>query len=245
MFDLETTSPLTTTNLSAILTADNWLVLTERARALLGPMGASDFMLRFETSGAGQDQASHAMGTLPDPLLRMFSNSEHVRTDPIFRQFASSTLPMAWQPCEINVHDGHSVYRLLHAMDIRHGLSMLLRGPHGASRIDFYGTKLGTFSNSAGQDAAFVLLALYLHEAVETLWRLCKPRPAALLSERELECLDWSAGGKTSREVGAILGISQRTVYFHLNNVAAKLNVYGTRHAISRAIMLGILQPRG
>lgn len=244
MSDIETLSSLTTIHLSAILTADNWVVLTERARALLVPMGASDFMLRFDTGGASEDQASHAVGTLPEPLLRMLSNSEHVRTDPISRQFASSNLPMAWQPCDINTHDGHSVYRLLHAMDIRHGLSMLLRGPHGTSRIDFYGTKLGAFSNSAGQDAAFVLLGLYLHEAAETLWRQCKPRPAPLLSERELECLDWSAGGKTSREVGAILGISQRTVYFHLNNVASKLNVYGTRHAISRAIMLGILQPR-
>lgn len=244
MLDLEKTSHLTTPELSSILNADDWAALTERARALLAPMGVSDFMLRFNTDPASHGQASHAVGTLPEPLLRMFSNSEHVRTDPICRQFCQSSLPLAWQPSQIDVQDGHSVYRLLHAMDIRHALSVVLRGPNGTSRIDFYGTRLGAFATCAGQHAAFVLLGLYLHEAAETLWRQCKPQPAALLSERELECLDWSAGGKTSREVGAILGISQRTVYFHLNNVASKLNVYGTRHAISRAIMLGILQPR-
>jgi DNA-binding CsgD family transcriptional regulator len=244
MLDFDTPTQLTMTDLSAILSADDWVALTERARAMLAPMGASDFMLRFDTDGNGQGPHCHAVGTLPEPLLRMFANAEHVRTDPIFRQFADSSLPLAWQPSQVEAQDGHSVYRLLHAMDIRHALSVVLRGAHGTSRIDFYGTRLGAFTTSAGQHAAFVLLGLYLHEAVETLWRRCKPQPAPLLSERELECLDWSAGGKTSREVGAILGISQRTVYFHLNNVAAKLNVYGTRHAISRAIMLGILQPR-
>lgn len=48
---------------------------------------------------------------------------------------------------------------------------------------------------------------------------------------------------KTSSEIGLILGISQRTVYFHMKNVAMKLGVYSTRHAISRAVMMGIIKP--
>src|ERR1700722_13713449 len=38
------------------------------------------------------------------------------------------------------------------------------------------------------------------------------------LNERELACLTWSARGKTSLEISAILGVAKRTVDFHIEN---------------------------
>jgi DNA-binding CsgD family transcriptional regulator len=62
-----------------------------------------------------------------------------------------------------------------------------------------------------------------------------------VLTEREQQCLRWSASGKTSDEIGTILGISKNTVYFHLKKAASKFEVYGTRHAISRAMELKLI----
>ena len=87
-----------------------------------------------------------------------------------------------------------------------------------------------------------MLLHLYMHDAAQAIWQSQTANVKAQLSTREIECLSWSAIGKTSREIGMILGISRRTVYFHLTNVAAKLDVETTRHAISRAVSLGLLQ---
>jgi LuxR family transcriptional activator of bioluminescence operon len=64
------------------------------------------------------------------------------------------------------------------------------------------------------------------------------------LTPRERECLLWAAEGKTSWETAQILGISERTVIFHLRNVTEKLNVSSRQQAIARAISQGLIAPQ-
>ena len=61
------------------------------------------------------------------------------------------------------------------------------------------------------------------------------------LSERELECLEWVSLGKTSWETAIILGVSERTINFHLLNAAKKLNVYGRQAAVALALRQNLL----
>ena len=61
------------------------------------------------------------------------------------------------------------------------------------------------------------------------------------LSERELECLEWVSFGKTSWETALILGVSERTINFHLLNAAKKLNVYGRQAAVALALRQNLL----
>ncbi len=61
------------------------------------------------------------------------------------------------------------------------------------------------------------------------------------LTARELEVLKWARIGKSYWETGKIMGISERTVKFHLNNVYRKLNVVNKTQAIARAYTLGCL----
>ena len=53
------------------------------------------------------------------------------------------------------------------------------------------------------------------------------------LSKREAECLSWVANGKTSSEVSQILGISPRTVNFHVNNSMEKFDAVNRTHLIA------------
>lgn len=78
-----------------------------------------------------------------------------------------------------------------------------------------------------------------MHAAMDRLLR--RPRHAPKLSERECEVLRWSAIGKTSWETSMILQISERTVNFHLQQVARKLGVKGRRAACARAVALGLI----
>lgn len=57
-----------------------------------------------------------------------------------------------------------------------------------------------------------------------------------LVSARELDCLKWTAAGKTAWEASIILGISERTVRFHLNAAREKLNCTTTTQAVAKAI---------
>jgi DNA-binding CsgD family transcriptional regulator len=64
------------------------------------------------------------------------------------------------------------------------------------------------------------------------------------LTEREKECLLWAAEGKTGWEIATIVNISERTVTFHLQNAAQKMGVVNRQQAISRALSMGLIEPR-
>ncbi|TAM85637.1 MAG: helix-turn-helix transcriptional regulator [Candidimonas sp.] len=65
--------------------------------------------------------------------------------------------------------------------------------------------------------------------------------PPKTLTQRETVCLQWASVGKTSWEVGVILGLSERTVNFHIVNACRKLNVHGRQAAITIALRAGLL----
>ena len=46
------------------------------------------------------------------------------------------------------------------------------------------------------------------------------------LTQREKTCLQWAAVGKTSWEMGVILGLTERTVNFHIHNACRKLGSF-------------------
>lgn len=67
------------------------------------------------------------------------------------------------------------------------------------------------------------------------------PAGGVALSAREREVLCWAQEGKTYWEIGCILGISQRTVKFHIQRIKSKLDVVSTAHAIAKAMRNGII----
>jgi DNA-binding CsgD family transcriptional regulator len=91
----------------------------------------------------------------------------------------------------------------------------------------------------AGAYSDLHLYALYLFAR---LAHLDKPRGIAVtLAPRELDCLRWSAAGKTSGEIAAILGVSENTVNSYLAAAAQKMNAVNRVQTVAQAIRLGLL----
>jgi len=61
------------------------------------------------------------------------------------------------------------------------------------------------------------------------------------LSRRQRECLSWAEAGKSARDIGQILGISQRTVEKHLEQACGLLGVRTRIQAVVQARRLGLL----
>ena len=61
------------------------------------------------------------------------------------------------------------------------------------------------------------------------------------LTEREQTVLASAADGLTARELGRRLGVSERTITTHLNNIYRKLGANGRVSALSTAMRLGML----
>jgi DNA-binding CsgD family transcriptional regulator len=64
---------------------------------------------------------------------------------------------------------------------------------------------------------------------------------ALLVSARELDCLRWTAAGKSAWEASIILGISERTVRFHLNSAREKLNCTTTTQAVAKLVAQNLI----
>ena len=68
------------------------------------------------------------------------------------------------------------------------------------------------------------------------------PRPAQELTKREIEIIRRIADGKTNKEVGNILNISEKTVKNHVRNIFQKLGVDDRTQAAIYAIKKGLIQ---
>jgi len=63
------------------------------------------------------------------------------------------------------------------------------------------------------------------------------------LNEREVETLTWAARGKTSAEIAQILGLSKRTVDFHIDNAREKLGAATRVEAAIKATTGRLIEP--
>ena len=63
------------------------------------------------------------------------------------------------------------------------------------------------------------------------------------LNDREVETLTWAARGKTSAEIAEILGITKRTVDFHVDNARAKLGSPTRTAAVIKAAAGRLIEP--
>ena len=67
--------------------------------------------------------------------------------------------------------------------------------------------------------------------------------PPEPLSRREREVLQLVAEGKTTKEVGVVLGISTKTAESHRTRIMTKLNIHETASLVRYAIRRGLVQP--
>src|SRR5439155_908685 len=113
---------------------------------------------------------------------------------------------------------------------------------------------LGAIGEASGDKAAFarhgLLVSFVLNRSrrdfsdrERALLDLLQPHLARLyrratalnrLTARESEVLNWIAQGKSDAQIGAILGVSARTVQKHLQSVYAKLGVENRTAAVMR-----------
>lgn len=84
------------------------------------------------------------------------------------------------------------------------------------------------------------LRCLHLFEAADGLQTgMSRGRP--VMSKRELDCLRLTADGRTSEEIGGLLGLSRHTTDQYLNSACQKLNAVNRTQAVSKAMRTGLI----
>ena len=62
------------------------------------------------------------------------------------------------------------------------------------------------------------------------------------LTDREIDCLNWTAAGKTSAEIADILVLSEHTVNHYLNRATKKLDTVNRTQAVAKALRVGLIK---
>jgi DNA-binding CsgD family transcriptional regulator len=220
-------------------------ILTE----LREQLGYAHFLYGVRLSTAFTTISHFIVTDYPEAWMQEYTERNYAEFDPVVQHCTRFHDPYCWDRLREDPDP-----KLLAFADAcaRHGLiggmSIGIHGYSGDTGIFCIG---GPRPLATGSDAAFdLILALntllpYIHGAVNRLTKFRetgddKPK----LSERELECLLWSAEGKTADEIATILAISAPTVTFHLKNAIQKLNVSNRNQAIAKAALLGIITPQ-
>jgi len=73
-------------------------------------------------------------------------------------------------------------------------------------------------------------------ERVDALKNQTVPVPAPALSARETQCLTYIASGHEDEQISQLLGISPRTVRFHVDSAKTKLGVNSRVQAVTKAL---------
>lgn len=87
------------------------------------------------------------------------------------------------------------------------------------------------------------LVGLYFHTYVAARpGAVCVPPDAnGVLTQRERQCLAWAARGKTMADTAVLVGISPRTVVFHLENARRKLEATSIAQCVAEALRRRLL----
>lgn len=110
---------------------------------------------------------------------------------------------------------------------IVHGMTIPVYGPDGECAVFSVSSDVGVkgFNELVAETAPLAQsLALQAHAlAADSLIEDCE-EPEICLTERERDCLLWTARGKTSWEIAQIIGRSSATVNYHLQKATRKLD---------------------
>ena len=109
-------------------------------------------------------------------------------------------------------------------------------GTRGA--VSLHGNR-GAFSAAEMMELSYVSVHVYNRLAQI---REMDVRTSDVLTEREIDCLNWTSAGKTSVEIAEILGLSEHTINHYLNRATKKLDAVNRTQAVAKAIRSGLIK---
>lgn len=195
------------------------------------------------------DKGPYVAVTYSDEWKQHYFSQNYVSIDPVVQIGLTRLLPLDWGA----LPRGKPILRRFfgEAADAgvgRQGLSFPIRGTQG---------ELALFSITSDAGEAewkdlkrlymrdFQIIAHHIHMMVLRMTGAKRTDYSRALSARERECLQWAAAGKSTWETSVILGISERSVKFYLDQSRHKLDCLNKTHAVAKALSLGLIVPPG
>jgi DNA-binding CsgD family transcriptional regulator len=194
--------------------------------------------------GAGESEFITVDNT-PLNYIDSFNDRTVARRDPVMQHCREQSMPIVWDQRTYVSQGAAELWEQQASFGYVTGIAMALHLPEGRHFLLGVDRDKPLPTDPVELQRTVADLQLFAVHAQDAAMRILVPqglqpeRPA--LTPRELEGLRWTMEGKTAWEVGAILGISERTAVLHINNAMHKLGAINKHQAVLKALRLGLI----
>lgn len=211
-----------------------------RLRRILKRMSFRYYSMSFgSVKGA---EPVRPLTNFPSGWLEHYERERYQDIDPIARHCRQHLKPLFWERAQRRARGRTREYwEALAAEGLQGGVSIPLRGKTLVGALSV--AHVAGEGVQVGRDDDLGMLFMLVPYLIEGLQRrmVIEQSPETCLTLKEAECLGWASMGKTSWEIGRIIGCAERTVDFHIANAGHKLGSTNRGHAIGIAVSQGLI----
>ncbi|MER9291548.1 LuxR family transcriptional regulator [Mesorhizobium sp. M0510] len=193
------------------------------------------------------EPALKVLSSYPGSWARQYVELRYEDIDPVVELARSSQRSFQWdrRTLRLPLASQQRFFAEAAKFGIHSGATVPIRGGFG---------RFAAFTLAGNRDASLEvrstevmdtlqLAGLYYHAHVYAKLQLGLTRTADAppLTQRERQCLSWAARGKKMPETAKVLGITTRTVVFHLENSRSKLGASTVAQAVVEAAHRGLI----
>lgn len=175
----------------------------------------------------------------PEGWWDRYNELNYGRFDPALHRVLQSRDPFRWTDTRSPNLKRDQLKVLDEAGDfgLRDGLIVPIHDTDGFEAAVSFGCD--RYEISTRDQAALHLISMYGYMALRP--RQIMNGDKSVLSPRETECVRWTAEGKTSWEIGEIIGIAEATVIKHIHSAERKMRCGNKPQLVARALRAGII----
>ncbi len=181
----------------------------------------------------------------PAAYAESYADLSTSRRDPVLQHCKRQSVPIVWDQRTYIEHGAGDLWEHQAHYGYHAGIALALHLPEGKHFLLGVDRDQPLPAHPGELQRLVADLQLFAVHAQDAALRLLLPlsqqpeRPS--LTPRELEVLRWTMEGKTAWEVGALLGITERTAVLHATNAMHKLGCINKHQAVLKALRLGLI----
>ena len=228
-------------NIKAIQSAPTLLALVEIVEKYVKAIGFEYFSYGYKAHTPIASPKLELINNYPNTWSEQYQKESYFKQDPVIFHSLKSTTPLVWT--EDTFTQSAKLKEDAASNGIEYGWSQSTRSSTGLSMLALVrpSTPLSNTEILTKTPNLMWFTQTFNDSLEKFITQSSLVMPEAILTNRETEVIRWTADGKTCYEISMILGISERTVNFHLKNVMIKLNAHNKISATVKAIALSLV----
>jgi len=181
--------------------------------------------------------------SFPEQWLKEYMSKDYLQVDAIIRESFTTYAVQHWSVTRRKLYRREEITALSRDFGMRECYTHGSRPSAGGQNGSMFCFSSQSMKYDMRTVAMLELLTPHLHLAFSHIFDNQQSKTSnALLSSREKEVMNWLKQGKSSWDISVILGISKRTVDFHVYNIMQKLGATNRPQAVAVATRLGLIE---